>query len=211
MSKSLKITGFAVCPAGDLRGHDADEQRANQMADGRVYCIFCGIVNPLGDKAAAVRRLPAEVKAVIASLISTTDPDEEVFQVAGVTEGSGNGAVAQGFGPEDIGTTVSLARGRYADEKVEISFTGRDLEVARSSEPTDGDGQFGAAYDRKRVNGIVPVGVDQAATKLAAAGFRLVNANIDGLMRSLTLVKGRQIPGKTTLLGIRAQVTWIVD
>jgi hypothetical protein len=150
--------------------------------------------------------LPQAVKEVIASLISTTDPDEEVFRVAGVTQGSGEGAVAQGFGPEDIGSTVGLVRGRLNDEKVEISFSGRDLESARNF-----DNSIGGTYDRRRIGCIVPVGVDQAATKLVAAGFRLVHANVDGFMRSLTLVKGRQIPGKATLLGIRAQVTWIVD
>lgn len=40
-------SSFAVCRfGGPVHGHDADEMRANRLADGRVLCIFCGVLGP---------------------------------------------------------------------------------------------------------------------------------------------------------------------
>jgi hypothetical protein len=38
---------FAVCHfGGQVHGHDADEMRANRLADGGVFCVFCGVRGP---------------------------------------------------------------------------------------------------------------------------------------------------------------------
>jgi len=223
MDKNAKTTGFAVCPRGSLLNHDGDEQRANQLSDGRVLCVLCGVCNPLGNKENAVRQLPQEVKTAIAELITAPSSDHEAFKVAAITQGSGvtqgcagdteRGIPAMAAGcnpeeraPEDVGTAVSLTLGQYSDVTVEISFNGYGVKAAQEAEPSDGE-----AYDRKRIKCIVPVGADQAAQNLTKCGFRLVASNPDGMMRSLTLVKGRRIPGKPTIIGIRARVTWIVN
>jgi len=164
----------------------------------------------------AVRRLPQRIKEVLADLI------RESFTLVGVIEGSGAGAVAQGFGPDDIGTNVSLKLRQYGDVKVELSFNGHDIKAAEPEPSGKGwgpstkpAGVIGQDYDREHIRqreGVsIPEPVDTAAQKLVKHGFRLVASNLDGLMRSLTLVKGRRVFGKETLIGIRAQITWIVD
>ncbi len=46
-SKRLRITGFAPCRFGEIvHQHDGDACRANRLAEGGVYCVFCGQRGP---------------------------------------------------------------------------------------------------------------------------------------------------------------------
>ncbi len=199
-----KIVGTATCPYGLLLGHDADSCRANKLADGRIYNVIFGRVSTtIPDSARKIFSEPLLVRLLVAELIAVQRFEDEPFRLTAVSSGDGVGAVAQGLGPEDVMTTVSLARGRFVDERIEISYTARDLEAAAVPEDS-----FGQAYDRSRIALTVPVSIDRAAGELTKAGYRLVHADRDTVGSRLVFVLGRRIPGSQATFGARATLTW---
>jgi hypothetical protein len=201
--KNLKITGFAVCAMGHFRGHDADERRANKLSNGRVACITCGGYSTDIDHA-TIRKIDAQpklIKDVIVALIEGHTPEAPASGIS-FTEGTGFGAVAQGFGPDDVPTGITIALGN--DVKVSILFTNNDVQCADKSVALTG------STSREQITGEVPSEADEALKKLTALGFSFLHANVGNAMRNFTLVKGYRIPGKTTVLGVRADISWIV-
>lgn len=204
------IVGTAVCPIASLLGYDADGSRANQLNDGRVFSVFNGFSYPIEHGvAAAFAKLPDAMKNVVLSLIRKERKDEFPFRLASIQEGSGVGAVAQGFGPDDIATTIVLTRTPvdadacpYKVERIEITFTGNDLKSAAKSDEKVG------ADNLSRCSFPVPGATSEAFGTLVKQGFRLVHADAEGIAPRLVMVKGYRLPGKPTILGVRAQLSW---
>ncbi|GEM_PF-2674757 len=193
-SETRKIVGTACCPVCSLNGHDGDSCRANLLSDGRIFCLLGG-----HESAPIDFRVRPYVAALVAAKVG-----DEPFLVKAVNRGDGYGAYHLGGDVDSIMTTIILARGQYADEKIEISYTDADLKFAQNPSLDAGDN-----YDRKSIDCPVPYGIDQAARTLAGNGFRFASATIGDSMRSLTFIKGSIIPGTKAKMGVRAQLTWI--
>lgn len=202
------IVSPAACPVCQIRaGSPNGESLANLGADGRVSCVLCGRVsNTVPSGAAAVYTQPEIVRNAVVELISSTDVDAVTFRLGGITSGDGYGAYHLGGSIDSILTTVSLGRGKFNDEKIEISYT--DIDIQRAGSPSR---EIGQDYDRKSLGCCVPFGIDQAAQRLLACGFRFVGATIGETMRSLRFVKGSAIPGTRAIAGISATISWVAD
>ncbi len=203
-----QIVGTAPCPVCQLRDGDPNaESRANLGADGRVSCVLCGRVsNPLPPNAAAVYNLHPVVRKTIVELISDTNVDALTFKAGPPTTGDGHGAYHLGGSIDSILTTVSLSRGQFGAERIEISFCDFDLPYAEKPSR-----DIGQDYDRKSLGCKVPVSIDQAAQKLIADGYRFFGSTIGETMRNLRFKKGSAIPGTTAIAGVSASISWTAD
>lgn len=213
---TTKIVGSAACPVCQIReGNPNSESRACLGADGRISCVLCGrISTPVPPAAGDIYAQPEIIRNTVAELVSSTSVEAEIFRLAGITSGDGFGAYHLGGSIEDVLTTVSMARGKHAFERVELSFTANDLKFAEQADPG-----IGKDYDRKSIGCLVPIGIDQAARALVAQGFRFTGANVGASLRTLTLIKGGAIDGAQkadgaptrSLVGVRASLSWVAD
>jgi hypothetical protein len=200
----ITITGYGACAMCHFRGHDGDSRRGSvALSNGRVACPTCGTYTTSIDQQTLVKigALPAIVRDAVLALIEDKEPNGQALSV-NISDGSGEGAVAQGFGPEDVPTSVTIALEN--DVKVSILFTARDVESAERAVPLTG------STTREAIKSGVAAEADAALSKLTALGFSFVHANTDGAMRRFALVKGYRLSGKPTVLGVRADISWIV-
>jgi hypothetical protein len=203
-----RIVGQAACPYCQLtEGNPNAESRANQGADGRVSCVLCGRVShPIPPSAADIYRQPEVIRKAVLQLFSATTVDAVTFKLAAVSTGDGYGAYHLGGDIDSILTTVSLVRGKFNDERIELSYT--DFTLRYANNPSQA---IGRDYDRKSLSCRVPYGIEQAAQRLLAEGFRFTGATVGETMRTLSFMKGSAIPGTTSIVGVTASISWIAD
>lgn len=202
-SGETRIVGQAPCPYCQLKeGNPNAESRAHLGADGRVSCVLCGRVShPIPPAAADIYRQPEPIRQLVLQLFSATTVDAVTFQLGGVTTGDGHGCYHLGGDIDSILTTVSLGRGKYNYERIEISYIESPLRYSPNPE----------GYNRKSLSCPVPYSIEQAAQRLLAEGFCFAGATIGETMRTLSFVKNCAIPGTTKTLGVTASVSWIAD
>jgi hypothetical protein len=214
--KNTRIIGpHNGCLTGLLQGHDADEQRANQLEGGLVLCVFCGVypedvVNALataGTDSNDSREIGAALRAgkiKFSMSQGSAIKDRESSEYAA--------ACLSGHDPAQLDTV----RMRFAFDNFQTaSLTYGAGELLENK--CDSDDSFGGSYEQGDF-GNVPAAIDRAARELSKIGFRVTGPNFassDGrdewLSHSMrTIIMVRKPAGAQYSGGTKVELTYIV-
>jgi hypothetical protein len=221
MNNSIRIIGFAVCPACQLVGHDADSCRANQLSDGRVKCFNCGsFIAPFDASAATVRQMPYQLKTLVALLLREHDGRVPLLRLAGASFGpdgsSSQAAFACAQGNEGVilnGGNLQFSAGEYSFGKLSVRFMADELAdvpaeftCPRNYEPDVETRQL--LQDLQTRN--CPAALVSAIGRLVSVGFTVRHTDLSGAMHRVLLHCGGNFDRISVPKGIMVEATYLV-
>jgi len=222
MDKTLRVTGPAVCPACQIAGSDADGCRANQLSDGRVYCILCrSISSPIGRDVYSIYRMPFPVRKFVATMLSEEDPQAPMLKLTMASFGpdgsSSQAAAACAQGNEGVilnAGSLILSADPHGLSRLEVRFQADGLQhlpesFGRADAPALDHGS--RQFLRNLQLHSCPPALEAAIGKLISIGFTVRHTDFSGAsMRRIQLHCGGNIEGTNVPKGIMVEATYLV-
>ncbi|MBS1997484.1 MAG: hypothetical protein JSS86_14285 [Cyanobacteria bacterium SZAS LIN-2] len=222
MNAKITITGFAVCQACQMSGHDGDSCRANQLSDGRTGCINCGSYTvPFDSHKLPVYSLPPSIKSFVATMLRESEPYEPYVKLAMVQFGpdgsSSQAAAACAQGNADVilnGGRLAFSADDHGLSRLAVSFDASELQDVPQNfdfaarKELDVESQ---QFLRNLKLHSCPPALVAAIGKLIKMGFAVRHTDFSGAsMRRILLHCGGNIAGTSVPKGIMVEATYLV-
>ena len=222
MKQPIKTVGFAVCPACQMSGSDADGCRANALSDGRIMCVNCGsFVSAFDYHKIPVHSMPFQIKTFVATMLRQSQIDAPYVTLTMAQFGP-DGTASQASAAVATGNVETILNGgrlifsadAHGLSRIEVSFDASELQDVPRNFAHAGnrllDEQQQQFLHNLKLHSCPPTLV-AAIGKLLQLGFVVRNTDYSGAsMRRIQLHCGGNIAGTRTPKGIMVEATYLV-